>query len=47
MIQRKQSLFLLVAVIACLICFLMPIGVILPEGMGGVVAQGWHQLLAC
>ena len=38
MIQRKQSLFLLVAVIACLICFLMPIGVILPEGMGGVVA---------
>lgn len=38
MIQRKQTLFLLVAVIASLLCFFMPIGVILPKGMGGVVS---------
>ena len=38
MIQRKQTLFLLVAVIASLLCFFMPIGVIMPKGMGGVVS---------
>ena len=34
MIQRKQSLFLLAAVIAYLICLFMPVAVILPKGMG-------------
>ena len=38
MIQRKQTLFLLVAVIACLLCFFMPIGIVLPKGMGGEVS---------
>lgn len=34
MIQRKQSLFLLLAVIACVICLFLPIAHVETEGMG-------------
>ena len=34
MIQRKQSLFLLAAVIAYLLCLFLPVAVVLPKGMG-------------
>lgn len=34
MIQRKQTLFLLFAVIACAFCMFLPIGSIEPKGMG-------------
>lgn len=34
MIQRKQTLFLLFAVIACAFCLFLPVGVIQPKGMG-------------
>lgn len=34
MIQRKQTLFLLFAVIACAFCMFLPIGGIEPKGMG-------------
>lgn len=35
MIQRKQTLFLLAAVIVLAVCLFLPIGGILPNGMGG------------
>lgn len=34
MIQRKQSLFLLLALILDVICLCMPVGAFVPEGMG-------------
>lgn len=34
MIQRKQSLFLLLAVIAIAVCLFLPVATILPAGMG-------------
>ena len=34
MIQRKQTLFLLLAVIACAFCLFLPVGSIEPHGMG-------------
>lgn len=34
MIQRKQSVFLLLAVVASVVCLCMPLGVIEPAGMG-------------
>ena len=34
MIQRKQTLFLLLAVIVCALGLFFPIGSIAPEGMG-------------
>lgn len=48
MIQRKQTLFLLFAVIACAFCMFLPVGSIQPQGMGadtlvynlGVVGDG-------
>ena len=38
MIQRKQSLFLLVAVIAYVLCLFLPVGIIQPEGMGTAIS---------
>ena len=38
MIQRKQTLFLLVAVIAYVVCLFLPIASIEPKGMGDVVS---------
>ncbi len=38
MIQRKQSLFLLLAVIAYAVCLFLPIGNIEPQGMGKGIA---------
>lgn len=48
MIQRKQTLFLLLAVVACAFCLFLPLGSIEPKGMGvatkvynlGVVGEG-------
>ena len=34
MIQRKQTLFLLLAVIACAFCLFLPVGSFEPKGMG-------------
>lgn len=34
MIQRKQSIFLLLAVVAYLLCLFLPVGVVSPKGMG-------------
>lgn len=34
MIQRKQTLFLLVAFIACVICLFVPVASVMPQGMG-------------
>ena len=34
MIQRKQSVFLLLAAIAALVCLMMPVGVFSPERLG-------------
>lgn len=38
MIQRKQSLFLLLAVVAYVVCLFLPVGIIQPEGMGAVIS---------
>ncbi len=35
MIQRKQTLFLIVAVIALVLCLFLPVGGVTPKGMGG------------
>lgn len=35
MIQRKQTLFLLAAIIAYVVCLFLPVGYIIPAGMGG------------
>ena len=37
MIQRKQSLFLLLAFIATVVCLCLPIAEIAPMGMGGSI----------
>lgn len=34
MIQRKQTLFLLLALVAGILCLCMPLGLLLPAGMG-------------
>ena len=34
MIQRKQTLFLLLAVIVCALCLFLPVGSVEPKGMG-------------
>ena len=34
MIQRKQTVFLLLALVAGILCLCMPIGSLIPEGMG-------------
>lgn len=35
MIQRKQTLFLVVAVVALVLCLFLPVGGVVPKGMGG------------
>lgn len=42
MIQRKQTLFLLLAAVSLLVCLSLPIGTIEPKGMG--VATVWYNL---
>ncbi len=42
MIQRKQTLYLLLAAVVLIVCLCMPIGAFEPSGMG--VAQEWFCL---
>jgi hypothetical protein len=42
MIQRKQTLFLLAAIIATVVCLCLPIGTFEPKGMG--VTPLWYNL---